>query len=135
MGEIDSSQEELRVTIVENDGIVIYDNYADSSKMENHAQREEIQEALQSGEGESIRNSDTLSQNLFYYAVKNPDGYIIRVSKQASNIWGILFRMLPLMGCIVALLLVICAALARFITYKMIKPIENVAQHRMIWIQ
>ena len=125
----DSSQEELRVTIVENDGIVIYDNYADSSKMENHAQREEIQEALQSGEGESIRNSDTLSQNLFYYAVKNPDGYIIRVSKQASNIWGILFRMLPLIGCIVALLLVICAALARFITYKMIKPIENVAQH------
>ena len=125
----DSSQEELRVTLVENDGIVIYDNYADSSKMENHAQREEIQEALQSGEGESIRNSDTLSQNLFYYAVKNPDGYIIRVSKQASNIWGILFRMLPLIGCIVALLLVICAALARFITYKMIKPIENVAQH------
>ena len=125
----DSSQEELRVTIVENDGIVIYDNYADASRMENHAQREEIQEAMQSGEGESIRNSDTLSQNLFYYAVKNSDGYVIRVSKQASNIWGILFRMLPLMGCIVALLLVICAALARFITYKMIKPIENVAQH------
>ena len=97
----DSSQEELRVTIVENDGIVIYDNYADASRMENHAQREEIQEAMQSGEGESIRNSDTLSQNLFYYAVKNSDGYVIRVSKQASNIWGILFRMLPLMGCIV----------------------------------
>lgn len=127
--QFDSRQEELRITIVKNDGTVIYDNYADASKMENHAQREEIQEAMQSGEGESIRNSDTLSQNLFYYAVKNPDGYVIRVSKQASNIWGILFRMLPLMGCIVALLLVICAALARFITYKMIKPIENVAQH------
>lgn len=127
--QFDSRLEELRITIVENGGTVIYDNYADASRMENHAQREEIQEAMQSGEGESIRNSDTLSQNLFYYAVKNSDGYVIRVSKQASNIWGILFRMLPLMGCIVALLLVICAALARFITYKMIKPIENVAQH------
>ena len=83
----DSSQEEIRVTIVENDGIVIYDNYADASRMENHAQREEIQEALQSGEGESIRNSDTLSQNLFYYAVKNPDGYIIRVSNTLSKLY------------------------------------------------
>ena len=97
--------------------------------MENHSQRKEIKEALASGEGEAIRNSDTLSENLFYCAVANENGYIIRVSKQASNIWGILIRMLPLIFFIVILLFMICAALARFITNRMISPIEKVAEH------
>ena len=124
-----SLNNELRITVIENDGTVKYDNCADATQMENHAQREEIKEALSSGEGEAIRNSDTLSENLFYCAVANENGYIIRVSKQASNIWGILIRMLPLIFFIVILLLIICAALARFITNRMISPIEKVAEH------
>ena len=124
-----SLNDELRITVIETDGIVKYDNCADATQMENHSQRKEIKEALASGEGEAIRNSDTLSENLFYCAVANENGYIIRVSKQASNIWGILIRMLPLIFFIVILLLIICAALARFITNRMISPIEKVAEH------
>ena len=125
----DTLKDELRITVIETDGTVIYDNCADATQMENHSQRAEIIEALSDGEGEAIRNSDTLSENLFYCAVVCENGYIVRVSKQASNIWGILLRMLPLIGCIVLLLLVICAALARFITNRMISPIEKVAEH------
>ena len=124
-----SLNDELRITVIETDGTVKYDNCADATQMENHSQRKEIKEALASGEGEAIRNSDTLSENLFYCAVANENGYIIRVSKQASNIWGILIRMLPLIFFIVILLLIICAALARFITNRMISPIEKVAEH------
>lgn len=124
-----SLNDELRITVIETDGTVQYDNCADAAQMENHSQRKEIKEALASGEGEAIRNSDTLSENLFYCAVASKNGYIIRVSKQASNIWGILIRMLPLIFFIVILLLIICAALARFITNRMISPIEKVAEH------
>ena len=124
-----SLNDELRITVIETDGTVKYDNCAVATQMENHSQRKEIKEALASGEGEAIRNSDTLSENLFYCAVANENGYIIRVSKQASNIWGILIRMLPLIFFIVILLLIICAALARFITNRMISPIEKVAEH------
>lgn len=124
-----SLNDELRITVIETDGTVQYDNCADAAQMENHSQRKEIKEALASGEGEAIRNSDTLSENLFYCAVASKNGYIIRVSKQASNIWGILIRMLPLIFFIVILLLIICAALAKFITNRMISPIEKVAEH------
>ena len=124
-----SLNDELRITVIETDGTVKYDNCADATQMENHSQRKEIKEALASGEGEAIRNSDTLSENLFYCAVANENDYIIRASKQASNIWGILIRMLPLIFFIVILLLIICAALARFITNRMISPIEKVAEH------
>ena len=124
-----SLNDELRITVIETDGTVQYDNCADAAQMENHSQRKEIKEALASGEGEAIRNSDTLSENLFYCAVANENGYIIRVSKQASNIWGILIRMLPPIFFIVILLLIICAALAKFITNRMISPIEKVAEH------
>ena len=119
-----SLNDELRITVIETDGTVKYDNCADATQMENHSQRKEIKEALASGEGEAIRNSDTLSENLFYCAVANENGYIIRVSKQASNIWGILIRMLPLIFFIVILLLIIW-----FITNRMISPIEKVAEH------
>lgn len=126
---LDSLSEELRITVIENDGTVIYDNYANAQDMGNHAGRKEIIEALADGEGTAVRNSDTLSESLFYCAVATKEGVIIRVAKQASNIWGILFRMLPLTGLIVVLLLVICAALAKFITNRMIAPIEKMAEH------
>ncbi len=125
----DSIQDELRITVVETDGNVIYDNYADKTQMDNHAGREEIQEALVNGEGFSIRNSDTLAENLFYFAVRMEDGAVVRVAKQASNAWGVLLRLIPLVSGIVILLFVLCALLARFITNRLIAPVENVAEH------
>ena len=125
----DSIQDELRITVVEQDGNVIYDNYADKTQMDNHARREEIQEALVNGEGFAIRNSDTLSENLFYFAVRMEDGAVVRVAKQASNAWGVLLRLIPLVSVIVILLFALCALLARFITNRLIAPVENVAEH------
>ena len=125
----DSIQDELRITVVEQDGNVIYDNYVDKTQMDNHAGREEIQEALVNGEGFAIRNSDTLAENLFYFAVRMEDDAVVRVAKQASNAWGVLLRLIPLVSGIVILLFVLCALLARVITNRLIAPVENVAEH------
>ena len=125
----DPIQEELRITVIESDGSVVYDNYADKTQMDNHAGREEIQEALITGEGFAVRNSDTLSKNLFYFAARIEDDAVVRVAKQASNAWGVLLRLIPLVVVIVVILFSLCALLARFITYRLIAPVENVAAH------
>lgn len=125
----DSIQDELRITVVKEDGSVIYDNYADKTQMDNHSRREEIQEALAVGEGFAIRTSDTLSENLFYFAVRMEDDTVVRVAKQASNAWGVLLRLIPLLSGIVILLFVLCAVLAKFITNRLISPVESVAEH------
>ena len=69
-------EREIRVTLIEPSGEVIFDNEVNKDALENHLSRPEIKEALDSGEGESVRKSETLSRNTFYYAVKLQDGRI-----------------------------------------------------------
>ena len=70
-----------RVTLIAPDGHALYDNYADAESMENHLQREEVQMALKGGEGRSQRASETLGKNILYYAVRLPDGNVLRLSR------------------------------------------------------
>ena len=59
-----------RVTVVAQDGAVLADTDADPQKMDNHADRPEVREALANGEGRSVRQSVTLGRELLYYAVR-----------------------------------------------------------------
>ncbi len=127
--DFNSVQDELRITVVAGDGSVVFDNYADKAQMDNHADREEVLEAMTQGEGFAVRNSDTLSENLFYFAVSMDDGAVVRVSKQASNAWGVLIRLIPSVAGIVIILFLLCAVLAKFITNRLIAPVENVAEN------
>ena len=70
---------ELRVTVIDKDGVVVYDSVGDEQRLDNHASRPEIQEARKEREGDSIRKSDTVGINYFYYA-KSYGGYIIRLA-------------------------------------------------------
>lgn len=122
-------RDDVRITVVAVDGSVIYDNFADETQMENHAGRDEIAQALTTGEGYAVRNSDTLSENLFYYAVRTEDGSVVRASKQASNVFGLLQRITPLLIGAVILLLFVCAVIASVMTKRIVAPIENVGRH------
>ncbi len=64
--------------------------------MENHGDRPEIRQALETGEGTNIRNSDTADQSTFYYAVRLDNGDVLRLAQEASNIWSIYIRSVPL---------------------------------------
>ena len=70
-----------RVTQISPDGEVLYDTRRDESTLEDHSGRKEVQEALASGEGEDVRMSDTVGQELYYYALLLDDGTVLRASK------------------------------------------------------
>jgi len=126
---IDSNMDSLRITVIEADGTVIYDNYADPAKMNNHSDRPEVIAALKYGEGEAIRKSATMDKNTFYYAVLLDDNTILRVAKEAGSIWSVFFSVFPEIGIIVITLMLVCMWFAHFLTKSIIKPIEEVAEN------
>ena len=119
----------LRITLIGKDGRVEYDNEANSSEMENHAARPEIQDAFKYGEGEAVRRSKTLDRSTFYYAVKDAEGEVLRVSKEAGSIYSILASALPTLVMVVCILILLCLGLAYYLTDKLIRPIERLAEN------
>lgn len=108
-----------RVTYIDTDGTVLFDNRADENGMENHGDREEVKEALEQGSGRAVRNSDTLSQRTLYYALRLSDGKVLRVSSTQYNIPGLLGGMIqPLL-----IILILMAALSAWIAYRVSKGI------------
>jgi len=71
-----ASKSGARVTIIASDGRVLADSESETGTMENHAGRDEVQSAFQSGEGRAIRESVSVKRPLIYYAVREylPDG-------------------------------------------------------------
>ncbi|MBQ2803471.1 MAG: two-component sensor histidine kinase, partial [Lachnospiraceae bacterium] len=122
-------ENELRITIVGKDGQVIFDSEVNPVYMENHSQRPEIIEALQKGEGQAVRNSQTLSRNTFYYATRLENGSVLRVAKDAGSIYVIFARAVPSLLVTLLLLLVLCLLMAHFLTRKLIRPIERLAEN------
>lgn len=116
---------ELRISIIENDGDVIYDNTVLTEKLENHSDRKEIQEALINSRGESKRKSTTLGEETYYYAIKLIDGNILRVSKTVSTIFGIFLSTLPLTLGIILLIIIIGYILASILVKKLVDPINK----------
>ena len=81
LAQLDDVDQGTRVTLIASTGDVLYDSRNDGSTMENHKTRAEVQQALKNGTGEKIRMSDTVSKELYYYAVLLDDGNVLRVSK------------------------------------------------------
>lgn len=125
----DPKIDNLRITVVDADGQVEYDSNADIGKMDNHADRPEIQEALEKGSGYIVRESDTLSKRTFYYAERLEDGRIIRVAKEADSIWEFLTNVLPLLVAVLGLTIIFCIVMSRLLARKIVEPIEQLATH------
>lgn len=83
-----------RVTWVDGDGTVLYDNTEPADDLDNHAQREEIREALQLGKGWAVRYSDTLAQQTIYYALRLTDGTVLRLSDTQYSAWTLVVQVL-----------------------------------------
>lgn len=124
----DTEVDNMRITLLDKEGNVIYDTDADASVLDNHAGRPEIAAAYEHGEGEAIRMSDTLSENTFYYAICLNDGGILRVAKEARSIFSVLGSMVPSLIVITFTLTILCAVLARFLTKSLLRPIEDMAK-------
>ena len=126
--------DQYRITWVAADGSVLYDTQADASAMENHAQRQEVRQALAYGEGESSRYSSTLLQKTVYYAKLLPDGTVLRLSSVRVTAGVLMLNMLqPLLLLVIAVLIlsgVLAGRLAKRITEPLNRldlenPLEN----------
>ena len=116
---------DLRITWVAADGVVLYDSETAADALPNHMDRPEISEALETGEGQSERQSDTMRENTFYYALLLEDGTVLRVSTKADSMSTIFASALPMIGAISAMILIGCIILGQILTASLIKPINH----------
>ena len=115
-----------RVTWVDADGAVLFDNREDPAKMENHAQREEIREAMTLGKGQAARYSDTLSQQTLYVAQRLADGTVLRVSSTQYSVWMLVLQALQPVALMMLLAFVLAMALASRVSRQLVEPINNI---------
>lgn len=120
-------KDNLRVTLIDGDGTVIYDSDFDSGELENHGDRPEFVEAVQNGEASIIRESDTIKKNSFYYAARLDNGNVLRLSREADSVLSVLMSVAPVILGIVICLWVVCAVLSKLLTDSLMKPIEQMA--------
>lgn len=116
----------VRITLIDKDGIVLFDNQAEAKTLENHAMRQEIMEAVAVGAGEAERFSDTLDKTTYYYAVRLEDGKILRLARTIDSIYKSVLQMLPIMGGIVIVVAFLASIVARKVTFNLIKPLDQV---------
>ncbi len=115
---------ELRVTWIDKDGTVLYDNDASTELLTNHNDRPEIQEAFEKGEGEAVRRSDTMNKNTFYYAVLLQNGTVLRVATNAESIWSVFMSASPIIAMIILLIIAVCVVLSHMLTKQLLMPVE-----------
>lgn len=116
----------VRITLIDKDGIVLFDNQAEAKTLENHAMRQEVMEAVAVGAGEAERFSDTLDKTTYYYAVRLEDGEILRLARTIDSIYKSVLQMLPIMGGIVIVVAFLASVVARRVTFNLIKPLDQV---------
>lgn len=120
--------DDLRLTLVDKDGTVLADtdDNTDPLTMENHADREEIKEALASGKGESSRYSSTLTEKTIYRAVLLDNGNVLRVSVSQATVFALIAGIIPWFVLAVVFAAVLSWLLAKHLSKKIITPLNQV---------
>ena len=114
-----------RITLIDKDGSVLYDNQAEASSMENHEDREEVEEAAATGKGEAVRMSETLSEKTIYYALRLEDGRILRVSSTQYSVLALVYQLIVPVLWILLLMIILSGAFAFRLSKKVVEPVNN----------
>ena len=114
-----------RLTLIDGDGTVLFDNQADPASMENHLDRPEVADALEHGAGEETRMSDTLSEQTFYYAVRLGSGQVLRMAVTTDTIFAAMLGILPWLIASALAAVAVTALLSNYLTKKIVAPINR----------
>lgn len=117
-------ERDFRFTLVSDEGMVLYDSMADVDAMENHLDREEISEALNTGYGSSVRYSTTLTRRTSYEAVRLNDGSVLRIASTQFTLGTLITGMLPAICAVILISVVTAIVLSQRMAKSLIKPIE-----------
>lgn len=123
--DMDLVQSSTRITLIEPDGEVLYDQNQADVKLENHNDRKEVLEARENGDGEDIRSSQTVGKKTYYYAIDMGDGHILRVAKTIDNIWPTFLEVLPYMIVIFVVMILFGLFISKIQTERLIQPINE----------
>ena len=115
----------FRFTLVSADGSVLYDSQAKADDMENHIEREEIAEALESGCGSSARYSSTLTERTLYEATRLENGNVLRVSVSQVTVGALILGMLPAICAIILVSVVVAFILSHKMATAVVKPLNE----------
>ena len=114
-----------RLTWIGTDGTVLYDSKADQDSMENHLQRDEVQQALETGEGQSSRYSKTLMEKTLYRALRLSDGSVLRISINQVTVWLLALGMLRPILVVLAAALALSGLLASRLSRRIVEPLNK----------
>ena len=115
-----------RVTWIDSDGTVLYDNQADAGAMDNHADRQEVISALHAGVGEAVRYSDTMSRKTVYCAVRLSDGTVLRLAGSQYTAWSLVLDTGHYIVLIIAAALLLGWLLSSRVSRALIQPINAI---------
>lgn len=115
----------FRLSLIAKDGSVLYDTAADAEGLENHGGREEVKQALESGEGESIRYSSTLLQKTIYCAKRLDDGRVLRISVSRATVGAIAMGMISPIIAVGVGALILSGVLASRLAKRIVEPLNK----------
>ena len=115
----------FRVTWIDTDGTVLFDTQVDQTVMENHADREEIREAFETGSGSAVRNSSTLTEQTYYEAQRLQDGTVLRISTNQASAWALMMDLLWPIILIAVLAIGLSLILARRMAKNIVEPLNK----------
>ena len=125
LNQMDEVRANTRITWISTEGTVLYDSTEDEHTFENHKNRPEVKKAFAKGEGEDIRKSDTIGEEMCYYAEKMPDGTVLRVSRTMNSAMKSAFHILPFMVFLALVMIVTAWLLSKWQIERLIRPINT----------
>lgn len=123
------TEKDFRITWIASDGNVLYDNDVSADTMTNHMDRPEVIDAFSTGQGESIRESDTLNMKTFYHAVLLTDGTVLRVSTEARSLSSVYMQIFPIMLLVILVIMLGCVCISNLLTKQLMTPIKEMAEN------
>ena len=118
--------DDTRCTLIDKDGKVFYDNWADPSTMENHASRDEVAQARNQGQASVMRRSETMGSDTLYAAVQLNDGIVLRLAETRTSMASFLSGMTLQLGVSLGIIVFLSFLVSSLLTSRIIRPLRQI---------
>ena len=117
---------ETRCTLIDSQGTVLYDNWADASTMENHANRQEFIEAKENKQDVALRKSETLGSDTLYAAILLKNGSVLRLAETRTSLPSFLGDLALPLSFALMLVIIFSFLVSRALTHRIVRPLQEV---------
>ena len=125
LDDVARKKRDFRITLIKEDGDVVYDSSQDAKFLPTHKDRPEVIKAQKNGFAKIERYSNTLSKDLYYVSLRLEDGNILRVSREMDNLLGAFRKVFPIDILMSLLVFAIATVVSRRLTKKTFEPLNN----------